>query len=575
VQGTVVRREWHRVRRERGGLSEVVGEWVSDTVARCTVTTADASAPCTFTPSAGGIYTVAFTAVDRSGRSATTSFQRWASGRDWVPWNDESQFKMDVIPDRTRYAVGDTATVLFASPFTNAEAWITVEREGVIEQRRLRLTSGSTTLKFPITEAYAPNAFVSILVARGRSAPPGPQDDPGRPTIRVGYAELRVTPEVKRLAVTLTPERSEYRPGDSARVRVQVRDARNTGPRSEVTVWAVDEGVLSLTGYTTPDPIDLIYQERGLGLRLASNMTTVAPQVPEGMKGTREPGGGGGAAGADVLRSRFQTTAFFLGSVVTDAQGNATITAKLPDNLTTFRVMAVAVTAGDRYGKGQSPLLVTRPLIARQALPRFVRPGDDFTAGAVINRRDGTAASVRVTAAATGVTLRGDAARTATLAAGRGSEVRFPFRASRDGVGDSATFRFDVTSGGDADAVRVMLPVRPDYHPRAHTIAGVLRDTATVELALPAGIDPKRSRVTFFLGQSPLATIRGAYESLHVYPYYCTEQVVSTATPIIALYRAQREIGAGTTDAVRRDIARAVEMLTRRQRADGGIGYWS
>ena len=572
VQGTIVRREWHSVRRERNGVSELVGDWVSDTVAHCSLTTAETAVPCTFTPNAGGTYIVSFAAADRNGRPANTSFVRWASGKDWVPWNDESQFKMDVIPDRTRYSVGDTATVLFASPFTNAEAWITVEREGIIEQRRLKLTSGSTTLKFPITEAYAPNAFVSIVVARGRSAQPGPQDDPGRPTIRVGYAELRVTPEVKRLALTLQPERAEYRPGDSARVAVKVRDAKGGGPRSEVTLWAVDEGVLSLTGYTTPDPIDLIYQERGLGMRLASNMTTVAPQVPEGMKGAREPGGGGGAAGADILRSRFQTTAFFLGSVVTDAQGNAVVTAKLPDNLTTFRVMAVAVTAGDRYGKGQSPLLVTRPLLARQALPRFVRPGDDFTAGAVINRRDGTAAAVKVTAAATGVTLRGDATRNATLTAGRGAEVRFPFRATR---GDSATFRFDVTGGHDADAVRVSLPVRPDYHPRAQTIAGVLRDTATVELALPAGIDPERSRLSLNLGTSPLATIRGIEQRLHVYPYYCTEQVVSTATPILALYRAQRQAGVATKEAPRRDIARAVDMLTRRQRADGGIGYWS
>ena len=571
VRGTVVRREWHRVRRERDGVSEVVGDWVSDTVAHCNLTTADAAVPCTFTPNAGGTYTVFFTA-DRNGRTAATSFTRWASGSDWVPWNDESQFKMDVIPDRTRYSVGDTATVLFASPFTNAEAWITVEREGIIEQRRLRLTSGSTTVRFPITEAYAPNAFVSIIVARGRSAPPGPQDDPGRPTIRVGYAELRVTPEVKRLAVTVQPERNEYRPGDSARVSMKVRDARGSGARSEVTLWAVDEGVLSLTGYTTPDPIDLIYQERGLGMRLASNMTTVAPQVPEGLKGTREPGGGGGAAGADILRSRFQTTAFFLGSVVTDAQGNAVTTAKLPDNLTTFRLMAVAVTAGDRYGKGQASLLVTRPLLARQALPRFVRPGDDFTAGAVINRRDGAAANVNVTAMATGATLRGGTARNATLAAGRGSEVRFPFKASR---GDSATFRFDVTGGGDADAVRVSLPVRPDYHPRAHTIAGVLRDTATIELALPAGIDPERSRLSLNLGTSPLATIRGMQQLLHVYPYYCTEQVVSTATPIIAIYRAQRQSGVTTLDAPRREIARAVDMLTRRQREDGAIGYWS
>jgi len=575
VAGTVVRREWHRVRRVRDGVSETVGEWVSDTVAHCAVTSAAAAVPCTFTPPGGGEYTVALTATDAAGRAARTQFQRWTSGSDWVPWNDESQFKMDVIPDRTRYAVGDTATVLFASPFTNAEAWITVEREGLIEQRRVRITAGATTLKFPITEAYAPNAFVSILVARGRSARPGPLDDPGRPTIRVGYAELRVTPEVKRLTISLAPERPEYRPGDSARVRVQVRQAQGTGARAEVTLWAVDEGVLALTDYKTPDPIDLIYQARGLGMRLASNMTTVAPQVPEGEKGRREPGGGGGAAGADVLRSRFQTTAFFLGSVVTDASGNAVATAKLPDNLTTFRLMAVGVTAGDRYGKGQSSLLVTRPLIARQALPRFVRPNDSFTAGAVVNRRDGAAVPVTVRAAATGVTLRGAAERTTTLAASRGAEVRFPFQVPAAQI-DSAVFRFDVTDDRNADAVRVVLPGRPDHHPRAETLAGVVRDTATVALALPPNIDPDRSRLTLDVGPSPLATIRGMAGTLHVYPYYCSEQVISTALPLIALYRAQRQ-GAGDLlrGVPRADIARAVDMLSRRQRGDGGIGYWS
>jgi hypothetical protein len=573
IQGTIVRREWHQVRRERDGLSELVGDWVSDTSGTCAVETGTAPSVCTFTPRAGGSYTLTFTATDRAGRQAATSFSRWASGTDWVPWNDESQFKMDVIPDKARYSVGDTATVLFASPFTNAEAWITVEREGILDQRRVRITSGSTTIKFPITEALAPNAYVSILVARGRSAKPGPLEDPGRPTVRVGYANLRVTPEVKRLTIAVAPEKKEYRPGDTARVRVRVRDAQGHGPKSEVTLWAVDEGVLALTGYKTPDPIDLIYRERGLGVRLASNMTTIAPQVPDGMKGQREPGGGGGAAGADVLRSRFQTTAFFLGSVVTDAQGNAVATAKLPDNLTTFRVMAVAVTATDRYGKGESSLLVTRPLLARQALPRFLRPGDQFTAGAVINRRDGAAVPVDVRAAASGVTLSGDAAKTVTLAASRGAEVRFPFVATRV---DSATFRFDVSGGGFADAVRVSVPVRPEYHPRVHSLAGVLRDTATVEMALPAGIDPAKSRLSVSLGVSPMPVIRGMAQTLHVYPYYCSEQLMSVAMPLVALYRTEREskvkLLAGDP---RGDIARAIDMLSRRQRSDGGIGYWS
>src|SRR3569623_1676089 len=426
------------------------GDWVTYSIAQCDVTTADDPVPCAVTPPAGGTYAITLRAVDEKKRDATTTFYRWATGKEWVPWNDESRLKVDVIPDRTKYVVGDTATVLFASPFTGAEAWITVEREGLIEQRRMTLSSGSTTLKFPITEAYAPNAFVSIFIARGRSAPPGHLDDPGRPTIRVGYAELRVTPEVKRLAVDVTPARTALRPGDSARVAIRVRDTKGVGQRSEVTLWAGDEGVLALTGYKTPDPIDQLYRARGIGMRLASTLARVAPQISEGNLGF-SPGGGGGADRSDILRSQFKTTAFFLGSVITDADGRATATAKLPDNITTFKVMAVAGTAGDRYGKGESSLLVTRPLVARAALPRFVRPGDAFNAGAVVNQRSGGTPTVRVDASGTGIELRGDKRKSAALEAGRGREVRFSFRAT---PGDTATFHFGVTSGGDADAVQ-------------------------------------------------------------------------------------------------------------------------
>jgi uncharacterized protein YfaS (alpha-2-macroglobulin family) len=577
VEGVVVRREWHQVRRERAGYAELVGEWVSDTVARCSVVSAAEPRPCRFTPPAGGSYIATFRAVDQAGRSVASSIYRWAVGSDWVPWNDESQFKMDVVPDRTRYAVGDTATVLFASPFTGAEAWITLEREGLIQQRRLRIESGTTTLAIPVTEALAPNVFVSIVVVRGRSAAPGPLDDAGRPTVRVGYAELRVTPERKRLAVRVAPLAPEYRPGDTARVAIEVRDGAGAGQRSEVTLWAVDEGVLGLTGYSTPDPLDLLYRPRGLGMRLASTLTTVTPQIPEGEKGKRAPGGGGGADAADILRSRFQTTAFFLGSLVTNAQGTGVASAKLPDNLTTFRVMAVAVTAGDRYGSGQSSLLVTRPLVARPALPRFLREGDRFAAGVVVNRREGGAAKATVAARATGVKLEGRRKRDALLEPGRGREVRFDFLA---GPGDSlgqAGFRFTAKSGRDADAVALSLPVRPPHHPQSFTVAGVLHDSTTAELALPQDVDPARSTLSLSLGTSPLAMIRGADRWFRIYPYWCTEQITSAAEPLLALYRAGPELGADSAVArrARSDLERVVATLVRRQRPDGSVGMWS
>jgi hypothetical protein len=503
-----------------------------------------------------------------------TSFHRWVVGNDWVPWNDDSKFKMDVVPDKTRYSVGDTATVLFASPFTNAEAWITVEREGIIDQRRLRLTSGTTTLRLPITEAYAPNAFVSIIVVRGRSAPPAAPDDPGRPTLRVGYAELRVTPEVKRLKVEVQALQPEYRPGDTARIRLQVRDARGVGRRAEVTLWAVDEGVLALTGYKTPDPVDQLYKRRGLGMRLASTLVAVAAQVVAAEKGQRAPGGGGGMDVEGILRSRFQTTAFFLGSVVTDSGGRAVAAAKLPDNLTTFRVMAVAVTAGDRYGDGESPLLVTRPLLARPALPRFVREDDRFNAGVVVNQRLGGTPRVLVEARGTGVTLVDSASKTVTLEAGRGREVRFGFRGA---PGDSATYRFKVSSGPEADAVETRVAIRPAFHPRGFAVAGVLADTASAEFVFPEALDPARSRVELSFGTTTLAIVRGYQRNLEIYPYYCSEQIASVALPLIALYQAERQLGGAPVlrGDPRRRIEDAVAILSRRQRDDGGIGMWS
>src|SRR5438034_303546 len=412
-------------------------------------------------------------------------------------------------------------------------------------------------------------AWCARRFTAGRGPPPAAPDDPGRPTIRVGYAKLRVAPEVKRLTVDVQPASPEYRPGDSARIALRVRDTRGAGRRAEVTLWAVDEGVLALTGFKTPDPIDLLYQPRGLGMQLASNLTAVAAQIVEGEKGQRAPGGGGGMDVEGILRSRFQTTAFFLRAVVTDSAGRAVATVKLPDNLTTFRVMAVAVTAGDRYGKGEAKLLVTRPLLARPALPRFDREGDQFTAGVVVNSRLGGTPTVTVEARAQGVVLAEPPAKSATLEAGRGREVRFAFRGL---PGDTATFTFKVSGGGEADAVQTRIPVRLPYRPRAFEVAGTLADTVSAEFVFPEPLDPARSRLELHYGASPLALLRGYRQTLRIYPYYCSEQISSIALPLIALYQAQKQLGGAplVTGDPQREIAEAVAILSQRQRDDGG-----
>ena len=205
--------------------------------------------------------------------------------------------------------------------------------------------------------------------------------------MRVGYAELRVTPEVKRLAVEVAPAARGVPPGRHGAGALQVARrvaATASAARSRSGRWTKACSRSPATRRPIRSTCSTSRAASGCGSRATSSPSR--RRCPKARRASASRAAAAAPDAADVLRSRFKTTAFFLGSVVTDAQGKAIATAKLPDNLTTFRVMAVAVTAGDRYGSGESPMLVTRPLVARPALPRFLRPGDRFAAGAVVNR---------------------------------------------------------------------------------------------------------------------------------------------------------------------------------------------
>jgi len=169
------------------------------------------------------------------------------------------------------------------------------------------------------------------------------------------------------------------------------------------------------------------------------------------------------------------------------------------------------------------------------------------------------------------VQLIGAAERAIPLAVGRGAEARFRFAAI---PGDSAAFRFDVRSGNEGDAVRVAVPVKPDAFERRHVVSGMLRDTATVRFDLPKEIDPARSKLVITMGNTPMAIVRGIRTSLRVYEYECTEQISSRVTPMLALLRARGALTEEEAATARREIARGINVLIGRQRADGGIGYW-
>ena len=573
--------------------------WVTDTVLRTSLVSADTAVRFDFTPRTTGSYGIVFSARNERGRTISTSLGAYVLGGDWTPWQ-ETPLRLPLELDRDSVGPGDTLTVRFVSPFPRAEAWVTVEREEIIAQRRVRVGAGESVVRIPVTGQFIPGGHVSVLVADSGNAW---MSDSIHQRIRIGYARFSVDRSSKSLIVEVRPLARTFAPGDSMTVTVSLSDRQSRPLAGQVTLWAIDEGVAALTGYDVEDPLGRIYAGYATGLafvtsakHLRSRGRLLSPPgwnvgLYDQMEGSHlalaAMAVGSPAANGVILTRRavdprrdFRSTAFYVASLIVGADGQATARVKLPDNLTTYRVFAIAMTKDDRYGAGDSSFVVTKPLFARASLPRFLRTGDVMLAGAVINNTTTDSIVTLVGATGRGITragLRDPVTR--SVAANRGSEVRFDWRA--DGApGENAVVRFDVRGGGHDDAVETSVPMRTPYSPRYHAVAGVAQGASTVRMTLPRGIDPVRSRLTLRVGMSPIPIIRAAYERVAVYPFYCSEQLTSTGQVILTMLRLQ---GAGVLDStaaptaatLRGRLQFVVDELSRRQASSGGIGYWT
>ena len=297
VEVTLRQVQWNSVRRAEGQgfytwettRNEVeVGTW--------SVATADKPVPVSIPLPGGGYFEVTAVAKDAEGRSTTTKTGFYSLGAGYTAWERFDHNRITLVPEKTTYAPGDTARVMIQSPWERATALLTTEREGVRTRRQFEITSTQQYVTVPISEEDIPNVYVSVLLVKGRTKDDTPDDgsDPGKPAFRLGYAQLKVEDRSKRLTVAVTANSAEYRPANSARVDIDVKDYRGAASVAEVTLWAVDYGVLSLTAFRTPDILDSVYVPKALQVTNTDNRQRIVSRralIPKG----EDTGGGGGS----------------------------------------------------------------------------------------------------------------------------------------------------------------------------------------------------------------------------------------------------------------------------------------
>jgi alpha-2-macroglobulin len=572
--------QWNSVRRAEGN-----GFYTWDTERKevpagtWTVASQAQPAPLHIPLTRGGEYRLVATATDAAGHKTSTRIDFYAVGEGYTAWERYDHNRIDLVPEKKTYKPGDTARIMVKSPWEHATALLTTEREWVRTSKEFELTSTQQTITVPITENDIPNVFVSVLLVKGRSKEAVTEDasDPGKPSFRLGYTELKVIDAAKRLKVEVKANRDEYRPATKAKIEVNVRDAKGAAARSEVTLWAVDYGVLSLTNYQTPDVIDSVYLEKALQVINDDSRQKIISRRVLTPKGAGEGGGGGRDAGPGMMRRDFRVLAFWVGSLVTDKKGHAQTEITLPESLTTYRIMAVAGDKVSRFGAGQSEIRINKPLLLTQTFPRFLAVGDKAFFGAVVHsqlKQAGTATVTIKSLDPSVIRFDGPLSQQAKVEPQGSAEVRFNATALAIG---SARIQVSVSMKGESDAFEDVIPVRILVSPETVAAYGEARPNAKETLEIPSGVVPDFGGLHIDLSSTSMVGLGEGARYLVEYPYGCAEQRSSTLLGLMLiadLGDAFKLPGVDAPHAKQRSQTTVYE-LNKYQCPDGGFAFWA
>ncbi|MBN2005574.1 MAG: Ig-like domain-containing protein [Anaerolineae bacterium] len=624
------RREWINtfVENDFGG-----GHWTWETKETWEdtkiVTTNDrGEAVATFIPAQGGSYHIVAMPAEPTPETEAirSSIFIWVAGKDIVSWRRENNDRITLISDKTSYKVGETAEILIPSPFEGSHyALVTAEREGVRRHEIVRLESNSAIYRLPILESDIPNIYVSVVLVKPRGAQGELAD------FKMGLLPLDVDVEPFTLAVQLETPLPQAQPGEE--VSYTIRATRPNGEPlagAELSLDMVDKAVLSLLPRSN-DIVQGFYARRALQVNTGSVLSMsvnrylkelaedtevklaqaqsmdggmvmyankseesaegmLAPMeapaaMPTAMDGMDRASNIAAPEGVEV-REEFADTAFWSPRIVTDAQGQASVTIKLPDNLTTWTLRGVALNAQTFVGEGTSDLVATKPLLVRPVAPRFFVVDDRAQLAANVSNNTDSDLNVEVSLSAEGIGISTETPPLQTILVPAHSERKVTWWVTVDDV-VGAQLIFGAVSGNYADASKPRLTTGPDgsllvFRYTTPDIVGtagqLVEGGATTEaVALPPDFDDRRGSLTVQLDPSLAAGMQDGLKYLEHYEYECAEQTVSRFLPNVLTYNALKSLGIQNPDLeanLPALIDKGLGKLYLQQNPDGGWGWW-
>ncbi len=581
----LIHRQWNSVLEASDfaqGTAKYQTQVLDETVAERKVTSGATAQPVHFGVDEAGVYLVEVTAADKVGRTQTVKVDLFMAGNTPVTWQRPPAQTVTVSTDKDRYDPGETATLVIQSPFQTARALAIVEEpEGRFRYDWVDITNGFGRYSVPIRKQQMPRLAVHFLLMRGRLAVPVTATSPfdqGKPTTLAATKWVIVNPTDNRVTVSFEAP-AEARPAQEFDMVLHLADARGRPVSGEATVWMVDQAVLSLAKEAPLDPLPAFIVNRPTIMQARDTRNMAFGVIP-----LQETPGGDEAGDFGMenisVRKNFTPVPLYEPRVKFGADGTARVHVKLPDTLTVFMLRAKAVSGPDRFGFGTGQMKIRQPLVAQAVLPRFVRPGDTFTAGLIGRIVEGSGGAGVAAVSVDDLVVSGAKQVPVSWDGQRPARTDFAVTVPEpNGSTTMARVRFLLQRSSDkaSDAVQIDLPIRPD-RPVVH-VRDLLATGANGALAIPALADP--ARPASYLRTVTLASDPAVVRLIGAAGFLTRPAVDGTAQRL-ALARAELSLmpftplmdAAGLRSRVAADVAAAIGSVKLSTDDDGLVAFF-
>jgi uncharacterized protein YfaS (alpha-2-macroglobulin family) len=527
--------------------------------------TLNGATKCNFAVRRSGKYELRVSrAGERDYRMASFYAYGWASNTA-SSFEVDKEGRVDIVFDKEKYKPGENAKVLFMCPF-GGRLLITVERNGVFHHQYVDVEKRSIEVTIPVKSEYLPNAYVTATLFR----PHGEGNDTPF-LVGHGFASMSVEKKENRLPLTISaPER--VKPGSTQTITIQTAARRDV----YVTLAAVDEGILQITNYGTPDPYKTMYAKRALHVTAHDLYKFLLPEI---VRMSASIGGDGYDEDAarkrtnPIATNRFTLFSYWSGIKRSDADGKVRVTLKLPQFNGEARLMAVAYTDA-RFAGAEKRMKVSDDIILEPQLPRLLTTGDSLVMPVAVINTTSKAGKVTVSLKADGaLRLRSAASATVQVAARGTAQVRFQLQAGQT----PGTSALSLSTAGVASVnEKYSIAVRPRVPYSVESRSGVLKNGATA--TLPRARDYLSGTRSLRLTIAPFPAIRFSKQLKRLvgYPHGCVEQTVSKAFPQLYLtdvlkLAAPEQYRMHNPNYYVNEAIRKVESM---QLYDGSMAYW-